>query len=373
MTILDLLIKLRDDIIAWSLKNFNRKLNKNLGTEHKSKVLVTDENGNVTTCNAGNMGLTVLDTDVKLSEPLLITEQFGKYDPDGSVLEIGYVGDDPNNELMTFRQLFSNAFGTDKNPIITNPFVSMTGSSGFGLFEVGTIVTPKIKANFKRGSFSYGSTAKDGATRLEDDTGVKVTEWKLTYGNIEEKTTMSASYLSETFEKECDVITVTDDEINKPVTYKVLATHTESTYKALTLLGNTYSGGITAGKKDKSLTITGYRKSFYMYITDGDSPINIDNIDSDKIRKWVAVDSNTELPTEALNLNQMQQMFFAIPSGKVNEVMIKNSVSAAPQTVNKTTVSVEGANEYLAIPYDLFYVSNLIAESGTNSFDITYS
>lgn len=51
MTILEALVKLRDDIKLWSINNFNKKLNKNLGSEESGKFLITDENGEITTAD----------------------------------------------------------------------------------------------------------------------------------------------------------------------------------------------------------------------------------------------------------------------------------------------------------------------------------
>lgn len=48
MTILDALIKLKNDLMAWCVNNFNQKLNKNLGNNKANGVLVTDESGNIT-------------------------------------------------------------------------------------------------------------------------------------------------------------------------------------------------------------------------------------------------------------------------------------------------------------------------------------
>ncbi len=51
MTILEALVKLRDDIKLWCTNNFNKKLNKNLGTKQADKFLVTNESGEITTAD----------------------------------------------------------------------------------------------------------------------------------------------------------------------------------------------------------------------------------------------------------------------------------------------------------------------------------
>ena len=67
----------------------------------------------------------------------------------------------------------------------------------------------------------------------------------------------------------------------------------------------------------------------------------------------------------------MKQMFFAAPKGRVKGISIANAVNGAPLTVKTSVVSVEGANRYNAIEYDLFYVSNAVAEGGSSKWNIT--
>lgn len=47
MTILEALVKLRDDLKLWCTNNLNRKLNKNLGVEESGNFLTIDENGEI--------------------------------------------------------------------------------------------------------------------------------------------------------------------------------------------------------------------------------------------------------------------------------------------------------------------------------------
>lgn len=52
MTILEALVKLRNDLKLWCTNNFNKKLNKNLGSNENNKFLATDENGEIITASA---------------------------------------------------------------------------------------------------------------------------------------------------------------------------------------------------------------------------------------------------------------------------------------------------------------------------------
>jgi hypothetical protein len=68
----------------------------------------------------------------------------------------------------------------------------------------------------------------------------------------------------------------------------------------------------------------------------------------------------------------MKQMFFAAPAGKGYKPAIKDSKTDAPQTVEgPITVAVEGKDGFTAINYDVWYVSNASAASGSATLNIT--
>jgi hypothetical protein len=110
---------------------------------------------------------------------------------------------------------------------------------------------------------------------------------------------------------------------------------------------------------------------FYGYYSE--KKLNPSALTSDQIR---ALGVRTSLPSgaKAITTNKMQQMFFAAPKGKYNTIAVANSTNGAPQTVTKITdVMVEGANKYTAAAYDVWYVDNAGAESGSTTFDVTIS
>lgn len=73
-----------------------------------------------------------------------------------------------------------------------------------------------------------------------------------------------------------------------------------------------------------------------------------------------------------MDVSQMKQMFFAAPAGKGYKPVIKDASTTAPQTVlGPITVSVEGANGFDAIDYDVWYVANASAASGSAKLNIT--
>ena len=82
-----------------------------------------------------------------------------------------------------------------------------------------------------------------------------------------------------------------------------------------------------------------------------------------------------------MNVSQMKQMFFLAPAGKGYKPVIKDSETDAPQTVEgPVTVYVKGANNYMAagsettnggMAYDMWYVNNAAAASGSATLNIT--
>ena len=73
-----------------------------------------------------------------------------------------------------------------------------------------------------------------------------------------------------------------------------------------------------------------------------------------------------------MNVSAMKQMFFAAPKGKGYKPKVADSKTGAPQTVlGPIEVNVEGANNYTAITYEVWYVNNAQAASGSATLNIT--
>lgn len=233
----------------------------------------------------------------------------------------------------------------------TQPAVSIEFNNGSQ--EVGTKITPTYTATLSPGSYTYGPA-----------TGITATSWSVVAKDgsteIGTKTTASGSF---------DEITVTET-----TNYKVTATATHGAGTvAVDNLGSASNPEkkIAAGSKSKtSSAITGYRSWFYGY-KNASGVLDVANLTSANIRALTK--TNGTIPSQ-ITTNQMQQMFFAIPKGKKNSIAVANATNGAPQTVTKITdVMVEGANGYTAAAYDVWYVSNASAESGSTRFNITIS
>lgn len=244
------------------------------------------------------------------------------------------------------KQVLDLLFAKEKNPSVTKPSVGITLNEA-GAKEVGTSVTPSYKVAFNKGKYEFGPDTGVTATYAVSDTA------------SHSATTATGSFAAFTVE---------------PTTnYKVsvTATHTAGVDPVSNLGNGRGDLKITAGEKTAtSAAITGYRGWFQGYYNGTQALADATTITSAQLRAF-GVKNGTFNTT--MNTNKMQQMFFAAPAGTVKTLTVSNAVNGAPQTVKKTTVSVEGANNYQAIDYDLYYVANATAESGDSKFTIAFT
>lgn len=277
--------------------------------------------------------------NVYFSKDLKLTYQFGKYSPgSGGSVTVPTAG-------KSVLEAIEGAYSEDTNPTITQPSVSIT-LTGAGAKEVGTSFTPNYSVNFNAGKYQYGPA-----------TGVTVSSYAVTDTEGGEASTQTGAFTQFTVEED------TNYRVSVTVQHTAGATPQTS-------MGNEYAAGaIAAGNKSaNSSYVTGYRGWFAGYYNGSQALADATAITSAQLRAFGV--RNNSFPT-SLSTNQMKQMFFAAPAGKVASVGVANSVNGAPQTVSKTTVMVEGANGYTAAEYDLFYVANATAEGGASSFTIT--
>ena len=247
-------------------------------------------------------------------------------------------------------------------PAITaNPSISITLNEA-GAKEVGTEVTPTYKTGTNDGAYTYEAT-----------TGVTFSGW-----NIE---TVNRNTVHEGAELQKETATATTGSFTKFVVdedtnYKVTATAngTAGTI-AVDNLGDPSNPTIQIAAKDgytaTSSAVTGYRAWFYGYKKGSDAKFDVANLTSANIRSLTA--SNGSIPAK-INATEMQQMFFAIPKGKKTKIAVEGTNPVAPQTVSgPITISVEGANGFTAIDYDVWYISNATAAAGSQDYNITVS
>ena len=240
------------------------------------------------------------------------------------------------------KQVLDMIVASEKNPSTTQPSVTLN-SSNIGAKEVGTNIAIAYSFATNPGSYTYGPA-----------TGVTFSGYEATF-NGETLNTASGTFTS------VQVVDGTSLSISGKCASSEGAV-------PLTNLGNPYEAGKIAAKNYTPTkgTLTGYRGWFYGYYN-GDQAIAAPaSITSAQLR---AFGTKTNFPT-SMNTSKMQQMFFAAPKGRVSSVSISNAVNGAPLTVTKGSASVEGANGYAAVDYDLFYVANAVAEGGDSKWNI---
>lgn len=254
------------------------------------------------------------------------------------------------NEGTSIQEMFSDMLSQRLQPANpTEPAVSVTFNSGAK--EVGTKISPSYSATLSAGSYTYGPA-----------TGITAISWSVVAKNggteVETLTTNSGTF---------DEITV-DENTSYYVT--VFAIHGEGTVAKDNLGADSNPvKKIAEGTKTKdSAKITGYRAWFHGY-KGASNLVDVTNITSDNVRGLTS--TNGSIPA-TLTTDKMQQMFFAAPKGQIKSVSVSNATNGAPQTVTKVTdIMVEGANGFTATAYDVFYVSNAGAESGSVKYNIT--
>ena len=247
------------------------------------------------------------------------------------------------------KQVFDTIFVKEKNPVTTQPSVSVNCPQA-GKYEVGTTVTPSYTATLNPGSYSYDAS-----------TGITATSWSVTDTDTHSASTNTGSF--DGF--------VVDDTTN----YRISAT---ANYDAGSIphtnTGNEYPAGqIQAGSKTgHSAYITGYRAGFYGTLTSKDAAI-----DSALVR---GLSSKTNAAPAAGNkwtLNipvGAMRIVFAYPASirDVSSVIDVGGMNAEIKTAfTMSTVDVQGANGHAAVSYKVYVMDRAEATTATNSYTIT--
>lgn len=246
------------------------------------------------------------------------------------------------------KQVFDTIFVKEKNPSVTQPSVEVS-LAGAGAKEVGTKVTPSYTAKFSAGKYEFGPA-----------TGCSITSWLVTDTNNAEPLNTATGSFTE--------ITVADD-----TNYKVTATGNFSEGAIpKTNVGNEYaSGKIVAGSKSAtSSAITGYRNSFYGTLTEK-GELTSDIIRSlGKSNKALTNGSafDITIPVGAM------RVVFAYPATlrDVSSVKDVNGLNAEISgAFTKSTLSVEGLNNFQGINYKVYVTDFAEAVATANTYKVT--
>ena len=244
--------------------------------------------------------------------------------------------------------VLSSILAEEKNPVTTKPSVSIKLNNA-GAKEVGTKVTPAYVASFNSGAYTYDTS-----------TGVTASGWTITDTDSHTSTESTGSFAE---------ITVTDS-----TNYKVSATasYTDGVVPK-TNIGKTYSAGqIMSGTTAQatSSAITGFRKYFY-----GSSVAAIEQTSAGIRGLTNSTSAVGGSKTFSMNIVEgAKYVIVAFPTN-INKTLKKVEDTGAFGTdivgkFVKTTVSVNGANNYDAINYDVYTYAPDTA-LGANKYNVT--
>ncbi len=234
------------------------------------------------------------------------------------------------------KEFLSTVFAEELNPTTTQPWITIYSNTAKP-YEVGTYVQPYYLITFYPGSYTYGP-----------DTGVTAMGYRVTDSEGKISTSKNGYMPS---------IQVADT-----TNYTLIATATHSAgLVPVTNIGNEYDdGAITSGTTDPvtSSAITGFRYVF-AGADNSSEPLTSDFIRENLLKIGASTKGHT-VTWKAENLAGMKRFIVAIPSDsgrKITNATITSSMNAdatADYIKQSTTVNIEGANGYMAVPYDIW-------------------
>lgn len=287
---------------------------------------------------------TILAEKVMFDSNMVFTEQFGKYKPSGGKVTVP-------SEGKSLKGLLLDAYSEDKNPVITQPSVSISSSTARA-YEVGTVVTPAYSGSFNVGKYEYGPTP----------TGVSVTEWQATNNvTAETKATQTGSFAQYTV----------PDGSNYRITIK--ATYSNGAIP-VTALGAQYEAGkINGGSKTaQSGAITGYRNSFYGTLAD--KSVDVTNA----VVRALQQKSGKSLAngnTFTVNIPVGAEAVLILYPATLRDVTSIKDVNGLNADITsaftKSEMTVTGANNYTAINYKMYRLDYAKPNDTANKYTVT--
>lgn len=232
-----------------------------------------------------------------------------------------------------------------------------------GAVEVGTTINPYFVASLSAGSYTYGPATGITATSYSvSSTGRKTVDGATADTAEDSATTASGAFDS----------FIVDDDTSYKVSVSIPHNAGVAAHDNLGDPANPEVKIAAGTKTATSGTVSGYRAWFCGYKNGDNALADATAITGAQIRAL----GNTANGSwkSSMDVSQMKQMFFAAPAGKGYKPVIKDSKTTAPQTVKgPITVSVEGKDGFDAINYDVWYVANTAAASGSATLNITRS
>ena len=326
--------------------------------------------------DASTFGWSAMDgnysaSNVFLKKGITLSGDYGKDSRNDKITSIGnYRIGDTIAAGTSLESVFMNMLSKRLQPSSTPtaPAASITlymdGStkkSSAGAVEVGTTVNPYYVASLSAGSYTYGPATGVAATSYSvASTGRKTVDGATAETAEDSATTASGAFTS----------FIVDDDTNYKVSVSI--PHNEGV-PAVDNLGDPANPEVKIPSGTKTATsgaVSGYRAWFCGYKNGDNALANAAAITGEEVRALGNAANGSW--KSSMDVAQMKQMFFAAPAGKGYKPAIKDSKTDAPQTVEgPITVAVEGKDGFTAINYDVWYVSNASAASGSATLNIT--
>lgn len=308
--------------------------------------------------------------NVFLKEQITLAGDYGQDSRKDKITSIGNLRiGDTIAAGTSIQSLFMDMLSQRLQPSITsNPSAAITlyidgatKSKTAGAVEVGTTINPYYVASLNDGAYTYeqttGVTAKSYSVT---STGRKTVDGAAADATEDSATTPNGSFSS----------FVVDDDTN----YKLSVTipHTAGNV-AKDNLGSPSNPAIQIAEgsvSSNSGTVSGYRAWFCGYKNGDNALTDPTAITSEQIRA-LGNSANGSWKSE-MSVSQMKQMYFAAPKGRGYKPTIKDKATTAPQTVlGPIEVEVAGANSFTAMTYEVWYVANADAASGSATLVIS--
>lgn len=311
--------------------------------------------------------------NVFLKEQIVLAGDYGQDSRKDKITSIGNlrIGDTiaaGTSIQSLFMDMLSQRLQPSSTP--TQPAASITlyidGSTKkvtAGAVEVGTTINPSYTASLSAGSYTYGpATGITANSYSVNSTGRKTVDGA-TANTVEDSATTATGAFN---------AFIVDDDTSYKLSVSI--PHNAGAIAQDNLGGESNPKvQIAAGTKTAtSGTISGYRAWFCGYKNGDNALADATAITGAQIR--ALGNSANGSWKSSMSVTKMKQMFFAAPAGKGYKPVIKDASTTAPQTVlGPITVSVEGKDGFDAIDYDVWYVANADAASGSATLNITKS
>lgn len=239
------------------------------------------------------------------------------------------------------KEVLASILAKEAYPNATNPAVTISGESGYGTFEVGTLKNLAYTGNLSAGSYTYGPA-----------TGIAATSWSASCtGVTETKTTKSGTFENVMADTTVKTVTVT--------------AHYGDGAIPVTNLGNPYpSKQIKAGSASKSSSqLRGVRYMFWGPMTT-DAELNSANIRALAHKEEAKAKGLSTFGAGA----GAKKVVVAVPAGrKITKVLMPSALNADVTALfvkQGTQSQVEGANAYAAAAYDVYVYQPASIDAG---------